>query len=103
MDRSAWRATVKASQKSDTAKALNNRMFFSFFQTLEYIVFCVHVLSPSLCYSLLEVGGVYDSFLSLRTPSRDLGFSKSSLNADIKTNGAEAERFFLAQNNRTQH
>ena len=35
-----------------------------------------------------------NSFLSFTKPQRDLGFHKSSLNADIKINGAEAEHFF---------
>lgn len=42
--------------------------------------------------SFLKVGN--DSFLSLSMPRKDLGFYKSSLNADIKINGAEAEHYF---------
>lgn len=50
-------------------------------------VFCL------LCaVSFLRMGD--DAFLSLTMPRRDLGFSKSSLNAYIKINGAEAEHFF---------
>lgn len=56
----------------------------SYFSYMFFLLFYV--------ISFLRVGN--DSFLSLTMPRRGLGSNKSSLNAYIKTNGAEAGHFF---------
>lgn len=64
--------------------------------------YTVYTFSLFYATSFSKVGN--DSFLSFTMPGRDLSFNKSSLNADIKINGAEAESIsFLFQSNWTQH